>query len=286
MPAEALLNGEPASRLIPLDRACQFGDGLFETMAVRAGRPCLWGYHLRRLQHGCERLGLPPVEPGLLWRESLQLAQGREQAILKIIISAGSSDRGYARDPAAAPGRWLGIGDWPRSGPLAADRPLVVQECRIRLGSQPLLGGIKHLNRLEQVLARRELGEDADEGIVCDSQGRPLEGIAANLLLRLDDRYLTPPIDEAGVAGTVRQLLLDAADRLDLPLKVQALSMDQLYRGRALFMTSALLGIRPVARIGGHVFPLSCRTPELDRLHAACFAPSRDGPAGELPCEN
>lgn len=280
MPAHALLNGEPAAPQIFQDRACQFGDGLFETIAVRHARPCLWSRHLQRLQTGCQRLGIQVPDAALLLREASTLCGGRERAVLKIIISAGRSGRGYARVTHGPPTRWLACSDWPEDSPWSDDKALRVKECTTRLGTQPLLAGIKHLNRLEQVLARRELHPDQHEGVMYDQQGQPLEGIMSNLLLKYPDRYLTPALEVAGVAGTVRQLIIDRQQVLGLPLVIERLDRDALYDAEALFMSNALLGIRPVDQLEGHRYPLTHRPPAVERLHAACFTFS-----GEPGCD-
>lgn len=275
----ALLNGEPAADTSFLDRACQFGDGLFETLAVRHGQPCLWPLHERRLQHGCERLGLPPVDPERLLGEARAVCQGREKGVLKIIVSAGPSARGYRRPNELAPTRWVDCGDWPSDEPWSGEGALRVQECATRLGTQPLLAGIKHLNRLEQVLARRELGEGIHEGVMFDQAGRPVEGIMSNLLLLNSDGFITPSLDNAGVAGTVRQLVTENAGRLGLPLTIAPVERDMLYEAEALFMTNALMGIRPVAELEGQDYKLNVRPPVLEQLHNMCFTFS-----GEIEC--
>lgn len=274
MPARALVNGEPAEGQVLRDRACQYGDGLFETIAVRSGRPCLWSRHLDRLLSGCDRLGIAAPHPELLFAEAGELIAGRESAVLKIILSAGPSQRGYARDPDAQGTRYLSCIDWSGHPPWVHQETLLAQECRTRLGAQPLLAGIKHLNRLEQVLASRELQAGRQEGVLCNQRGRPVEGVASNILLRFDDHYLTPPLTDAGVAGTVRQLVIDCQELLSLPLKIQDTETDALYRAEGLFMMNALRGIQPVAKLGEHAYPLSRRPDDLELLHTACFTSS------------
>ena len=271
MPAHALLNGEPAPDAPFRDRACQYGDGLFETFAVRDGEPCLWKYHMARLDRGCERLGIAAVDHDQLLAEARALCSRRERAVLKIIVSAGPSGRGYARPPEPASSRWVACGDELRRSMGDAGSGLTLQECGVRLGTQPLLAGIKHLNRLEQVLARRELRNGSDEGLLYDQSGHPVEGIMSNLLVLTGDRYLTPSLDKCGVAGTVRELVIEHAARLDRPLEVRPLQREEVYGAEALFMTNALMGIQPVARLGDHCFGRVVRPAALEALHHACF---------------
>lgn len=112
--------------------------------------------------------------------------------------------------------------------------------------------------------------------MLCDPFDRVVEAIAANLLIRLDDRWLTPPLDECGVTGTVRHLLLEST----LPVHVEPLSHARLFDADGLFLTSALLGIRPVATLDGHVFMLQERPPELEAMNCAVFHF-----AGETACD-
>ncbi len=269
-------HGAPIGR-----RACQFGDGLFETLAVIDGQPCLWALHLARLRAGCARLGLPLPDPDALLARARRLAAGRPRAVLKLILAAGGAGRGYARDPAAAPDCWMDIGPWPRGEPWDGEGPLNMQHSPVTLAAQPLLGGLKHLNRLEQVLARRALDPGMQEAVMYDQHGRAVEGIAGNLLLLERGRYLTPPIEDCGVAGTVRALLLDAARRNGLPLRVAPLSRGRLLAGDGLFVSNALLGIRPVARLGARRYPVRQRPPALEAAHRACFTFS-----GEIQCND
>ncbi len=278
MPARAFLNGEPATGTLFRDRACQFGDGLFETLAVRNGTPCLWGLHMQRLERGCERLGLPPVDRDLLFNEAQAACANLERGALKIVVSAGPSQRGYARPQPLTPTRWIACEATQAVPGRSRADGLRVQECTIRLGAQPYLAGIKHLNRLEQVLARAELADGMDEGLLYDQSGSPVEGIASNLLVRTPTRtrYVTPALDGCGVAGTVRQLLIDRAEVLDHPLEVRQIQREELFGAEGLFMINALMGIQPVAQLGEHCFPQRTRPPALERLHRACFTFSGD----------
>ena len=263
---EVLHDGVPATACLD-DRACQFGDGLFETLAVIDGQPCLWQRHLDRLSLGCERLRLPPPDSETLLAEARRLCAGRRRAVLKIVVGAGPGGRGYARPERLRPSRWLRCSDRPDDGAA----PLRLITCSLRLAAQPRLAGIKHLNRLEQVLARAELPEDADEGLLLDRNGDVVEAIAANLLVRLDGRWLTPPIRDCGVDGTVRRHLLEAGPAVGLTVEEAPLQPETLRRAEALYLTSALLGIRPVARLDDHRYPDPERPPPLERLHRACF---------------
>nr|WP_298059951.1 aminotransferase class IV [uncultured Halomonas sp.] len=145
----------PDNQQVPFDdRGFAYGDGVFETVLLRAGAPVLWDYHTARLKRGCQRLGIPaPCQTSL--DATWQGAPTAALEVLKLVITRGSGGRGYAEPDIVSP-RLLS-----RRTPF---QPLVsrwqqgvtVRLCNLRLGHQPCLAGIKHLNRLENVLARRE----------------------------------------------------------------------------------------------------------------------------------
>ena len=165
-PLTSFVNGQ-AQTSIPVTSRLQYGDGLFETLAIRDGRLLLWSEHVRRLMAGIERLGLDPIDAALLATEAETLAAGHSLAILKIVVVRGTSGRGYR--PAAAPtDRILTVWPWPNR-PIDDEAP--VFWCRTTLARQPLLSGLKHLNRLEQVLAQREFSDPYWEGLMQDTQG-------------------------------------------------------------------------------------------------------------------
>ncbi len=281
MPARALLNGEPASKSAFSDRACHFGDGLFETLAVREGRPCLWQWHWDRLRTGCERLGLSAPARDLIEKEVLALCNDQPRGVLKIMLTAGAAGTGYVRDQNASVSRWIRVAPWPDIHPWSTETPLTARVCELRLASQPQLAGIKHLNRLEQVLARNELPKAVDEGIVCDSRGRVVEGISANLFARIGNTFVTPRIVDCGVAGTVRHQILERGRACGIEVAETQLDLEALQHADAVYVTNALLGIRPLARIDDRELPIQRRSAELERLHASCFTYS-----GEVRCND
>lgn len=273
MPERTLFNGQLIKPGLSADRAFHFGDGLFETIAIVGGMPCLWDLHTRRLGIGCQRLGLPEPNFQLLFEEACLLAEGQARAVLKIIVSSGSGGRGYAR-PANNTGvsRWLQISDWPDAPQYTGDLPLSIEWCEMKLSTQPLLAGIKHLNRLEQVLARQALPVHFHEGLLCDQDGNVTEGIASNLILLLDGVYLTPDLSKSGVAGVVRQLLIERAAHLNVDFQVAPVTREQVERADRVFMTNALLGVRPVAQLGTRKFLNPVLEDQfLADTHAACF---------------
>ena len=245
-----LVNGHPGGSVPAMDRAIQYGDGLFETIAVREGRPELWSAHMERLGTGCERLGISVPEPGTLLREALQLARGRECGVLKIILSRGGGGRGYCPPDSPSPTRIVSLHplpEWPRE---FWSEGVVTRICATRLGLNGQLAGIKHLNRLEQVLARAEWQDPAiAEGLMLDFDGRLVEGTMSNLFLVRDGVLQTPDLSRCGVAGIMRGVVLEEARRRGIPCETGPLRREDLAFAQELFLTNSLIGIWPVRRV-------------------------------------
>lgn len=248
-PIRVLVNGEPGDRVSVLDRGFQYGDGLFETIAVRSGEPERWERHMARLRLGCERLGIPFPDERLLRDEASRLCAGTARAVLKLVVTRGPSGRGYAPPTAPSPTRALMLSQPPLYPTAHSDQGVVVRVCAQRLSSSPRLAGIKHLNRLEQVLARAEWGDEYAEGLMLNARDEVVDGTMSNLFAVLDDVLVTPEIVDAGVAGIMRDIVLERAGALGIPCRVRPLPLAEARRARELFLTNSLIGIWPVRRL-------------------------------------
>ena len=204
-----LINGIPQETLPASDRAIQFGDGCFTTARIAAGQICLLDAHLQRLQMACEKLLIPFVAWAELQREMVELARGNERGVLKVIISRGSGGRGYSAANCLHPARILSVSGYPAHYDGWRREGITLELSPVRLGRNPHLAGVKHLNRIEQVLIRTHLEQtDADEALVLDSEGVVTECCAANLFWRNGKDVFTPRLDQAGVNGLMRQFCL------------------------------------------------------------------------------
>jgi 4-amino-4-deoxychorismate lyase len=247
------VNGEPAMLVGATDRGLQYGDGVFETMAVRHGRITLLEMHLQRLMEGCERLGIP--SPGLMpiHSELNAAMDGRERAILKLIVTRGSGGRGYRPAQVKSPTRILTLHDWPAYPESCWQEGIRIRMCKTILGGNPQLAGIKHLNRLEQVLARMEWS-DADaiqEGLMTDAGGAVIEGTMTNVFARLaDGTLMTPDVSVCGVAGVMRRYILEKAAQVGLPICIGKLTIPELEEAEEVFVCNSVIGVWPVNRIG------------------------------------
>lgn len=243
--ATAIFRGrERVPALDPSDRGLAYGDGLFETMRVSGGAMPWWDAHLARLARGAACLGIPA--PGTTWLAGAAadlLADAPADAVLKLVLTRGTGGRGYTAPENPVPTVVLSVHALPRP----FDGPLSLRWCETRLALQPRLAGLKHLNRLEQVLARAEWTDPSiHEGLLLDAAGRVTCATAANVFALVGGRWLTPALHEAGVAGIARGWVLahapDAAEAELRPADVES--------AEALFLCNAVRGILPVGRLG------------------------------------
>lgn len=240
--------GGARSEAWPLtDRGAAYGDGLFETMRAHAGEVPWWGRHWERLARGAQRLCIALPGRERVEGEALRLLEGRN-GVLKLVVTRGSGGRGYAPPAEAEPTWALSRHSLPDASPIGG---LVLRWCALRLGVQPALAGIKHCNRLEQVLARAEWTDlDVHEGLLLDTDGHVVCATAANVFVLRDGRWHTPAVDRCGVAGVCRAWALE---RLDAD--VRRLSMADVEQADAVFVCNAVRGILPVARLGDRAWP-------------------------------
>ncbi|CRM06585.1 Aminodeoxychorismate lyase [Pseudomonas sp. 31 R 17] len=245
------VDGQPADSVPLKDRGLAYGDGVFETIAVKAGQPVLLDRHLQRLDEGCRRLALE-VDHALVRSEVLAYAAALGNGVLKLILTRGDSQRGYGIDPDAAVRRILQGGP-PATYPEAHGTDGIrLFACATRLAEQPLLAGLKHLNRLEQVIARAEW-RDAEhaEGLMLDRSGRVIEGVFSNLFVVRNGVLRTADLTRCGVAGVMRAEILDQAQALGVPVAVADVSLEQLRQADEVFVCNSVYGIWPVRECAG-----------------------------------
>lgn len=241
-----LVNGAVCDRVPAGDRGFHYGQGLFETMRLSGGELPLWPRHRARLSRGAQALGIALDETRVEDDLARALALWPMQGVVKLVVTAGSGGAGYGADPGAVPTRVIGYRPAPE--PRA---PLRLQVCRHRLPHAPALAGIKHLNRLDQVLAAREL-EPGCEGLLLDAEQRIVETLSGNFFVKTAAGWRTPPLTGNGVRGVLRELLLDTVfPMLGEPLTEAEMTLSELGEAEAAFACNAVRGIEPVARIEG-----------------------------------
>lgn len=249
---DTLINGQPAEQVLISERALHYGDGLFETISCRAGRPRWLPLHLERLNRGCERLHLPFADAGALRQEIDTLAAGQERCLVKVIVSRGpATRRGYRPSGQEQPTRIVTRYDWPAAAARASSG-FHVGVARSTLGVNPLLAGIKHLNRLEQVLAQVECEEmGVDEVLMLSATGHLISGSMSNVFFANESGLFTPALNACGVAGVMRRLVFEAAATLGTTVRVRPVLPAELDGVREAFVTNVRWGIQPVHVLNG-----------------------------------
>lgn len=252
-------DGAPASSIRLDDRAVQYGDGVFETIAIRNGRPRYWRLHMARLAEGCGRLSL--VQPGtsMLERDLDRVLAGTAIdtgfATAKIIVTAGAGPRGYARARGTPVSTIIGVF---RNQPLDETRyanGVSVRLCETPVATQPRTAGVKTLNRLDQVLARAEWQDPAIfEGLMCDVDGRLVCGTMSNLFAVRDGHLATPLLSRAGVAGIMRRRIIDLLADKGIDCDERDMPKDELDDMHELFICNSQFGVLPVRRCGERGF--------------------------------
>lgn len=250
MSQRILINGEATETVSALDRGLQFGDGLFETLPVIEGEPIQLKDHLQRLRQGCERLDISfHGISAMLEQEAHRLSAAFQKATLKIIVTRGNSQRGYAYSTGMTPTRILIINDWAGYPAAHADQGIRIKICLTPISENPALAGLKHLNRLDNVMARAELDDAHVEGLMADSSHHLIEGTMSNLFLVRDQVLITPPLEQAGVAGIMRQNILDLAQQRHIKTRLANIDKALLEEAQEVFLCNSLIGIWPVTQI-------------------------------------
>ena len=275
-------DGQPCHSVAADDRGLQYGDGLFETIAIRAGAPRLWHYHVERLRTGAERLGISAPDEATI-RAQLDAALGQTQTdtkrcVAKILLSAGTGQRGYRRASSGTASLITGISAAREIEDTRYLDGVELRLCRTRLAPQPQLAGMKTLNRLEQVLARNEWQDDGVfEGLTLDTDGRVICGTMSNVFLVSGQQFLTPAITRCGVSGVMRRHVLALLHGAGIDCQVRDVEADELWAADGVFLSNSQFGILPARRCDAHDWPV----PEVFRRLADMLRDSgiHEGPA-------
>lgn len=248
-----LVNGAPGNTINAADRGLAYGDGVFRTIRLQAGRPVSWERQYAKLQHDCTALKITCPSAAVLSAELQQLGQAQADGVAKIIITRGVSARGYAPVVGADTSRILSVTPAPLYSPSYDREGVKVHVCQLRLGHQPLLAGIKHLNRLENVLATSEWQDpDMPEGLMSDLSGHVISGTRSNLFMLRGDILYTPDLSRCGVAGVQRERVMDWAKQQGVTCRVADLRMEELVQADDIFLVNSVFGLWPVRELAGY----------------------------------
>lgn len=251
-----LINGKPEGCLTPLDRGFAYGDGVFRTLPVRNGSALSWQRHYRKLREDCNALGIVCPSAETLQADLALLFTDQGDGVAKIVVTRGESMRGYAVPPLAQPNRVVQRADLPTYPAAYQSEGVALHLCRVRLAAQPRLAGIKHLNRLENVLARMEWRDPAiADGLLLDTAGYVIEGTMSNIFVRHGSQLTTPDLRECGVAGVTRERILESAPQLGLACTVASFDLDHLLGAEEVVICNSLIGVWQVRQLDEQRWP-------------------------------
>lgn len=246
-----LVDGLPASTVPADDRGFTYGDGVFRTLAMRNGRAQWWPQQYARLAADCGALHITPPTESDLHRDIQAIAAQLPDCALRITVTRGSGGRGYAIPENAQSRRVVSANPLPEYPAHWPEQGINVRVCELRLSAQPRLAGIKHLNRLENVLARAEWSDPAiAEGLLLDETDNVIEGTRCNVFIVEDGALITPDLSRCGVAGVTRDLVIAAANHHRLYCRIAPVSRQQLEDATEILLVNSLIGVWPVAALG------------------------------------
>jgi 4-amino-4-deoxychorismate lyase len=241
-----LVNGLDQNLVELSDRAIHYGDGAFETLRIENRRPVHWHRHLRRLTHTCKILQIPLDINALEYEVNVILRGADSPCILKVIVSRGSGGRGYRPPELVQTRRILSLHALPADYSELQKTGVRLMRCQHPVSENPVLAGLKHLNRLDQVLASMELSADCEEGLMLTTAGKVVEGTRTNVFLARQGRLRTPALDLSGVAGIKREIVLEQCSKHGIDVDVCHIDIEELQDVDEMFVCNSVLGIWPV----------------------------------------
>lgn len=250
-----LINGNSSQVISPLDRGFAYGDGVFRTLKIVRGIPQHWPMHYQKLVADCAAIGIVCPSAECFISDFQQLFSLEEVAVAKIIVTRGEGERGYAPPAITMPMRVIIKSTLPNYAKSHYTDGVNLHLCEMRLGHQPKLAGIKHLNRLENVMARMEWkDEHIFDGLLLDMQGNVIECTMSNIFARFGSELATPALSMCGVAGVTRQSVIGLSHPLGLNINVTSLSLERLLQADEVMICNSLYGAFQVRSIADKIW--------------------------------
>jgi len=227
------------------DRGLMYGQCVFETIAVNNGKPCLLDDHLDRLCSGAKVLGIG-VDRKAVIRDVLLLASPLSRGVVRVNLTMGEGGRGYQNPDEQKTTRIVSQHDYPSHDKRYWTDGVVLGVVDIRLSRQPSLAGIKHGNRLEQIIARSQWREGWQEALLLDEDDSVIEATQSNVFIVKGGHLITPSLEASGVAGVMRQCVINQAKSDGLDVAIEAINIDDVKQADEVFLTNSVIGIWPV----------------------------------------
>jgi 4-amino-4-deoxychorismate lyase len=267
MQNQYLINGKSEGCVTPYDRGFAYGDGVFRTLPIKNGTPASWGRHYRKLSDDCNAIGIVCPSEDILLSDIALLFEDKGDGVIKIIITRGESARGYAVPALAQPNRAMLRSDVPSYPEKNFIEGVSLHLCRLRLAAQPLLAGIKHLNRLENVLARMEWRDpEIADGLLLDQSGNVIECTMSNIFMRHGNRLSTPDLGQCGVSGLTRERILEIAPSAGFECTIVTFNLDTLLGADEIVICNSLIGVWQVRQLDEHRWQAGTLAKQLHNL--------------------
>ncbi|MFZ5523926.1 MAG: aminodeoxychorismate lyase [Pseudomonadota bacterium] len=245
-----LVNGKLGNLISIRDRGLLYGDGVFRTLRASAGQAWHWPLHYQKLRHDCTALGIACPDFVLLTAELNGLLDRHPDGALKLVVTRGQGTRGYTPPALVEPTHLWDVSPLPDYPSDWAINGIKARLCQLRLSQQPRLAGIKHLNRLENVLAAGEWNDAGiAEGLLMDEAGNVIAGTRSNLFVVTQGKLITPELSRCGVAGVQRDRVLALARHHNMPLQVRDISLDEVLHADELFLVNSIMGLWPLREL-------------------------------------
>jgi len=267
----SLVNGSFSAPISPLDRGFAYGDGVFRTIKIINGLPEHWPMHYQTLFADCSAIGIVCPSADTFISDFKKIFDIDEfSAVVKIIVTRGEGERGYNPPAVTTPMRVMIKSSMPDYPEVNFSEGVVLHLCDTRITHQPKLAGIKHLNRLDNVLARMEWNDPkVAEGVMLDMEGNVIECTAANIVARYGDTLITPKLDQCGVAGITRKQILAHAKRLELNTAIERMNLKDLHSADEVVICNSLFGAWQVRKLAGQQWAKQSLAEKLRKaLHA------------------
>ena len=264
-----LINGERKNTLAATDRGLHYGDGLFETIEVIQGQPVFFAQHLTRLKKGCKVLKIPFPDKVLLLDEITHVSKDAQHGVVKLMLTRGSGGRGYRQPATIQVTRFVALYPYPDYPESYKVLGIKVRFCELRLGLNPVLAGLKHNNRLEQVLARAEWSDEFQEGLMLNLNEHVIEGTMSNVFVVKNQIAYTPEIKLSGIKGVMRQLIIDIARQNNIVVQEGVLTPAFVLAADEMFLTNSVIGVWPVKSLENRCYPVGQVTQKLMAYLAA-----------------
>ncbi len=249
-----MTNFSTTSRL-QLDRGLHYGDGLFETIAVKSGQAELLTEHINRLKESCDKLKFINVDFSNITQEIISEAKKIDKGIIKLIVTRGCGGRGYSIPDNMKATYIILQYPWPDYSKTNWKNGVFVKKCDLILAQQPRLAGMKHLNRLENIIAKMELtNSEFIEGILCDSDGNVIEATSSNIFIVKDKQVFTPSLESCGVSGIMRGQVIKRALDIQLKINIKLVPYKILLNADEIFLTNSVIGIWPVSKLNEKIY--------------------------------